>query len=124
MDQNNTSPVPPPAMPNGSMGMPMGSDHSKKLGPIMATFVIVIILVAAGLYIFASQMNKQQPPTTTTPANLDINTQVRASQQSQAQDQTPAPSPTIAPVTSKSTDVNSLQADLNASTNGLDGQNF
>lgn len=88
----------------------MGHDHNgqKKVGPIVATLVIVLILIMAALYLFASRINQQAIP-------MDTTTTVDNS----APTQTPVPT-----ITSTASDPASLQRDLNASTQGLDSQNF
>ena len=73
----------------------------KKVGPIVATLVIVLILIIGALYMFASHINQQALPgdsiTSTTTG-------------------------TVVPVTNTADDVKSLQDDLNSSANGLNGQ--
>ena len=73
----------------------------KKVGPIIATLVIVLILIIGALYVFASRMNLQVLPSDTT---------------------TDATTTTVKAVTNTADDVNSLQNDLNSSSNGLNGQ--
>lgn len=85
---------------------PVSGEH-KKVGPIVAISVIVLVLIAAAIYLFASQMNKEGASTsdTTLSQENDLSASVTA-------------------VTSKSDDVNDLEADLNTSINGIDNQNF
>lgn len=92
-----------------------GGNGHKKVGPIIATLVIVIILIIAALYVFASHVNQQAIPTDNSTAQTD-----------NANNTAPAPSSTstVQAVTNTSTDVQSLQNDLNASTQGVDSQNF
>ncbi len=73
----------------------------KKVGPIIATLVIVLILIIGALYIFASRMNQQ-----TLPADITIDTTTR----------------TVKEITNTSDDINSLNNDLNSSAGGLEGQ--
>ena len=86
---------------------PKIAPEHKKVGPIVAILAVVLILVIGALYIFASKVNQNAVPT-------DSSTT--------AQDQS-APQE-VQPVTNKSDDADSLQADLNVATQGLDGQNF
>ncbi len=72
----------------------------KKVGPIVATLIIVLILIIAALYLFASKINQPAVPTDNSPAVADQGANTAA------------------------TDGNSLQSDLNGATNGLDKQNF
>ncbi len=71
----------------------------KKVGPIVATLIIVLVLIIAALYLFASKVNQPAIPTDATVAGQN------------AAPNTPA-------------DISSLQSDLNNATNGLDKQNF
>ncbi len=94
MDTNNT--------PN-----PAPTNHHK-VGPIIATLVILIILVVAALYVFASRMNKNTP-VDATPAVTD----------------TSAPTQdTVASADTNSDDPAAMQADLDASTQNVDSKNF
>ena len=84
-----------PIMPNAS-----ASEH-KKVGPIISILVIVLILIIGALYLFASKINQQSNPTGANQAQQSVQA-----------------------ITNKSDDINDLQADLNAATQGLDNQNF
>lgn len=92
--------------------MNMAPAESKKVGPIIAILIIVLILIIGALYLFASRINQEQPNVDSSVAGSDSSQTTAAAQQS------------VQPVTNKSDDVNAIQADLNASTNGLDNQNF
>lgn len=105
----------PPVMPKMDTGM-NGNGH-KKVGPIIATLVIVLVLIIAALYIFAARLNQQAIPTDMTSADTSGDSSGATSQAATA------PS-SVQPVTGTSTDVNSLQNDLDNSTAGLDNQNF
>ena len=105
MDPQNQQPVPQQPTPLA----PMPAEH-KKIGPIIAILIIVLILVIGALYLFASRINQQQAPVNTSVANTSA--------------QTSASTQSVQPVTNTSDDVNALQADLNVSTAGLDNQNF
>ena len=73
----------------------------KKVGPIIATLVIVLILIIGALYIFASRMNQQVLPS-------DATTDTTAG--------------VVKPVTNTADDINSLKNDLYSSASGLNGQ--
>ena len=88
---------------NGGNGSLDTKKAEKKVGPIIATLVIVLILLIAALYLFASRITQPIIPDDSPDADTV---------------------PTVQPVTSTSTDLHALQNDLNASTNGLGGQNF
>jgi len=85
-------------------------NSDKKVGPIVATLIIVLVLIISALYLFASRINQSGLPTDADTASDrygddNVATSVQA-------------------VSGTSTDIQSLQTDLNASTNGLDQQNF
>jgi hypothetical protein len=108
-----------PISPNPSNSANMGSSNTagnghKKVGPIVATLVIVIILIAIAIYVFASRINQQAAPIDNGAA---MNTSADTSAYMTA-------TPTITPVTGTADDPASLQSDLKASTQGVDAQNF
>lgn len=80
---------------------PAAPQTEKKVGPIVATLIIVLVLIIAALYLFAAKVNQPAIPT----------------------DATMNGSTTTAPANSP-TDIQSLQNDLNGATTGLDKQNF
>lgn len=92
----------------------------KKVGPIIAILIIVLILIVGALYLFASRINKEQAPTD---SSVAANASLSTSQQPQT-NAAAVENQSVQPVNNKADDVNSLQTDLNASTNGLDNQNF
>lgn len=98
--QQVTSQVPP------SAPLEQTPEH-KKVGPIVAVLVVVLVLIIGALYIFASRMNQTQID------NTSAATAMTETQQT-----------TVTPVTSTSDDVSSIEADLNMSVDGLDAQNF
>lgn len=100
------SPMSSPTSPRPPMSVPASDNGHKKVGPIIATLVIVLVLIMAALYVFATRINKEPVPTdTSTTAAVDQ-------------------SPSVQAVTNTTDDPASLQSDLNASTKGLDQQNF
>lgn len=107
MEPQTQNPMPSPVY-NGP-GVSMPGEH-KKIGPIVATLVIVLVLVVAAIYIFASKVNKDAVVSTP-----DVTQSTAQDTSAPAEDMTPA----VKTVTNSSTDVNSLQSDLDASTNGL-----
>jgi uncharacterized protein YpmB len=80
---------------------PQTNSEHKKIGPVVAILVIVLVLVAAAIYMFATRVNKQDA----------VNSDTAAAQEVQE-------------VTNNSDEVNDLEADLSASVTGLDEQNF
>lgn len=87
-----------------------GENEQKKVGPIVSTLVIVLVLIIAALYLFAQKINKEPIPTDATP-NAAGSNPVSATG-------------TVPVINGKSNDPASLQNDLNASTQNLDQQNF
>lgn len=85
---------------------PMTKSGEKKVGPIVATLIIVLVLIIAALYLFASKIN--QPAIPTDAAMNDTSDQTAS----------------VQAITNTSTDVQDLQNDLNAADVGLDAQNF
>jgi uncharacterized membrane protein YjfL (UPF0719 family) len=88
-----------------------GSNH-KKIGPIITTFVTIIVIIALALYLFASKSNNQQ-------LIPNDNSSVATEQSSAGKS-----SGSIQTITNTSDDVQSIQNDLNNSTIGIDSQNF
>ena len=99
MDQNQ---------PNVPQGVPT-SAPKKHVGPIIASLIIVLVLIIAALYVFASRISLQNA------ANSVDNTATTTDQ---------TLTTVIVPVTSTSTDPQSLQDDLNNSTQGIDDLNL
>lgn len=97
--------------PQVSQTTPMqagATPEHKKVGPIIAVLVIVLVLIIGALYLFASRINQEQVPTDTSVASGN----------------TVAAPQTVQPVTNKADDVSAIEADLNASSKGLDAQTF
>jgi len=85
------------------------SQSAKKVGPIVSTLVIVLILVIAALYLFASKVNKPAIPETNDASDVTASTTTTTG---------------VQPITSTSDDPSDIMNDLNSSTNGVDQQNF
>ncbi len=124
MDQNSQQ-----ALANNSTpafdGMPESPlpPHHKKVGPIVAILVLVLVMVMAGLYFFASQLNNAQTPTTDASNNASAN-QIVFQQNVQPAENTAVVSPSVTPITNTDNDPQSLANDLNAATNSLGSQSF
>lgn len=82
---------------------------NKKVGPVVAILIIVLVLIIGALYLFASKIDQEQVPNDSSVA--------------QSQDTVATPQ-TVQPITNNSDDLSSLEADLNDSTKGLDDQSF
>ncbi|MCX6715735.1 MAG: hypothetical protein NT077_01805 [Candidatus Taylorbacteria bacterium] len=81
-------------------------EKEKKVGPIVATLIIVLVLVIAALYLFASKINE-------TPGNTPEENNLAGTVQT-----TPVPAP------NSTEDLKALQSDLDSATTGLNSQNF
>lgn len=121
MDQNNQFQNPvnstPSTMPYSPKPMgekpsetviPMGAP-SKKVGPIVATLVVVLVVIIAALYFIALNVGSNSTPQVDMTNNTSAN---------------PFEAQAVKPVTNTSDDVQSIANDLNDATAGLDGQTF
>ncbi len=79
-----------------------GEPSQKKFGPIIATLVVILILIIAALWLFASKSNEEPIPTGDNGAAGIVE------------------EGTVQPVTNTSTEPADLQSDLNASVEGLE----
>ena len=104
MDNNNQQTAPVNPMMNTAPSMP------KKTGPMIGILVVVLILIIAALYLFASKLSNSS--TSSADNSMMDATETAAVGQS------------VQPVTNTSDDMQSLQSDLDSSTKGLDGQGF
>ncbi|MGC9605337.1 MAG: hypothetical protein ABSF56_01060 [Minisyncoccia bacterium] len=111
MDQNQQQAPPIGGATNERQPAPSGNGE-KRVGPIIATLIIVLVLIIVALYLFASRINQPAVPEDNSTAAGNDNSGAVAADQS------------VQPVVGTSTDLDSLQNDLNKSTTGLDNQNF
>lgn len=102
MNPDNKQPSSQPYV-SGPSSMPK-TGGEKKVGPIVAALIIVLVLIIAALYVFASKINQPAIPL----GNGEPSAAVDA----------------VKPVSGNSTDVKSLEADLDVSTSGLSDQNY
>ena len=109
---NNVPPITPTV--NIPPHSPVNNNH-KRVGPIIAILVIVLVLIIAALYLFASRINQQIIPN---------NTESSVTDTSAVNNETATVNQSVQEITNTSDDLQSLQDDLNASTNELDIQNF
>lgn len=103
--------------PNFTVGNMPKSGNSKKVGPIVAGLVVIIILIVVALYVLASRVNQQATP-------IDNTTATNNSIPTDTTPLVPATEVEVKAVTGTADDLQSLQADLNASTNGVDAQSI
>ncbi len=95
---------------------PTAPEH-KKVGPIIAILIIILVLIIGALYLFASRINTEQAPVDSSVAASDTAMPL----QNNASNSAPS---TVQPVTGTSDDLGSLEADLKTSAGGIDSQNF
>lgn len=107
------SPQPQVSQPAPMQASP--APEHKKVGPIIAVLIIVLVLVIGALYLFASRINEEQAPVDSSVATESTPSTAVSNSSSQQ---------TVTPITNNSDDVDSLEADLNTSVKGLDNQNF
>ncbi|OHA31147.1 MAG: hypothetical protein A3B11_00390 [Candidatus Taylorbacteria bacterium RIFCSPLOWO2_01_FULL_44_26] len=110
---SNTTFTPPTSSSFGPS--PNGSDEtgSKKIGPVIAILIIVLVLVIAALYLFASRVNDRSSQTENI-TNDEYSGIMTSSQTSVS----------VEPVTNTSDDPDNIQADLYRSDQGLNDSNF
>jgi uncharacterized protein HemX len=116
MDPNQQQPI-TPATSQPTFEQPTATPEHKKVGPIVAVLVIVLVLIIGALYLFASQMNNEQAP-------IDTSVAAQMTPSTETSSELPAPTATVQPVTNTADDLSSLEADLNTSAKGLDTQSF
>lgn len=96
----------------------MNPQAEHKKGPMIATLVVVLVLVIAALYLFASvSSNKGQQKNAPENTNVSVVTPV-------VEQNTANVTEAIKPVTNTSDELNDINADLNNSLDGLDKQNL
>ena len=87
--------------PNNTNNPITSTESKKKVGPIVVVLAVVLVLIIGALYLFASNINK-----------------------SPSMDDQAGVVETVKPVTNTADDVNSINADLNSATQGLEQTNF
>lgn len=121
MDQNQSfssySSTPPqvPQNPNPVIDTMVPVTKPKKVGPIVAILVAVLIVIAVAVYFVSKQFEVVSPNSDTANA-----TELQASIDNGIIQTTPTPE--VQAVTNTKDDIQSLEQDLNASLNGLDAQ--
>ena len=110
--QNQINPSVPPITPSLDTS---GPTNNKKMGPIVATLIIVLVLIIGILFMIASRLNKNTTPIdSASVANSPIlNT-----------DNNVEPQTNIEPISDTSDDLQSIQNDLDKSISGIDEQNI
>lgn len=127
MDQNqnsfsNYSSTPPqnPVQNSQYLNTAIPITKPKRVGPIVAILVVVLIILIAGIYLVSKQFEVVSPNTDTAILDRQTNTENQTIEQDNV-DSSPV-SATVEPISNTSDDLNSLQNDLDASLNGLDAQ--
>jgi len=115
MDPLNTSPI-----ASGSQMPPMSPmspepQHKSSIGPIAGAIIVILLLIAGGLYFWGAQLNKQEDVPSFIPSQEDM-VQQEATLTGDADAGFPAQS--------SSDDVSSIEADANAmNMNQFESQN-
>ncbi len=127
MDQNqnsfsNYSSTPPqnPVLDNPIVDKIIPNTKPKRVGPIVAILVVVLIILVAGIYLVSKQFEVVSPNNDTANLAPQSNTIIQDTEQTDTN--SAAVSATIAPISNTNDDLDSLQNDLDASLNGLDAQ--
>lgn len=121
MDQTNQFP-PINTMPNstppvnGTPNSLPSTEKPKKFGPIIAILIVILIIVIVALYLLASRVSVTSQIIENTPANNTAQTMQTTNTEIIPQE--------IAPITNTADDIDSLQADLDASISGIDAQSI
>ena len=118
----NTSPIlngeqMPVSPMSGRGGSPLQPERPKSsIGPVAGAIIVILLLIAGGLYFWGAQLNNQPQPAPYIPSNDTSAPQT---------DTTPTNDPSAGlPPQSSSDDVSSIQADANAmNTDQLNTQN-
>ncbi len=95
----------------------LATTSTKKVGPVIAIFVVLVLIIVAVIYLFASRSNMQQQ----VPVDNAIASQLPAAATQGINNEN---SQTVQPIMNTTDDLQSLQNDLNNSTAGIDTQNF
>ena len=126
MDPINNSPIasgsqmPPVSPEERARGGPLQQpeQHKSTVGPIAGAAIVILLLIAGGLYFWGAKLNQQPPSTPYIPPDTSA---------TEVQPQTQIPNSDSSaglPPQSSSDDVSSIQADANAmNTNQLNSQN-
>lgn len=95
----------------------MNPQTQNKKGPMIATLVVVLVLVIAALYLFASVSSKETLQSEPQTENAPV---VREN----VQENTATVTESIKPITGTSDELNDINADLNSALDGVDKQNL
>lgn len=122
MDQQNQTSFPNPNEPIQSPANPniyqnnLTDNNPRKFGPIIVITIIILIIIAVGIYLFSSKISTPDP-------TIQNNITVEENTPAITPDQNNVPE-TIAPVSNTDDDVNSLQNDLDMSIQGIEAQSI
>lgn len=124
-------------LPPQDFSQPNETVKSKKFGPIIAILVVILVVVIVALYLLASSNGvktfggTQDSCIAGATDCIDVSgvygdentdkVQLAPQQGANVTDSVPS-NGTVAPITNPNDDLNSLQADLDASINGIDAQ--
>ncbi len=128
MDQTNQFP-PINTMPNstppvnGTPNSLPSTEKPKKFGPIIAILIVILIIVIVALFLLASRVTKNNQVIEFNPEVLEKTSTLTTEPNIQDQNIKIIPQE-VAPITNTADDIDSLQADLDASINGIDAQSI
>jgi len=100
-----SNPTPSPILSGNQMPPPMPEPHKSSIGPIAGAVIVILLLIAGGLYFWGAQLNKQQEPLPYIPSDDTV--------QEQNTNMTGDTGAGLPPQSS-SDDVSAIEADMNA----------
>lgn len=113
---NQNEPIPSTVNPNIYQNN-LTENKPRKFGPIIVIAIIVLIIVAVGIYLFSSQISTSSAVENTNTITTQENTPTITP------DQTNTPE-VIAPISNTDDGVDSLQKDLDMSIQGIEAQSI
>lgn len=99
-----SNPTPSPILSGNQMPPPIPEPHKSSIGPIAGAVIVILLLIAGGLYFWGAQLNKQQEPLPYIPSNDVPEDAVNTTGDTDAG----------LPPQSSSDDVSAIEADMNA----------
>ena len=125
MDQQNQTAFPNPNEPIQSPVNPniyqnnLTDSNSRKFGPIIVITIIILIIIAVGIYLFSSQISANS----TVQNNIAVEQTTPMTTPAIIPDQTITPE-VITPISNTDDGIDSLQKDLEMSIDGIEEQSI
>lgn len=113
---NQNEPIPSPVNPNVYQNN-LTDNKSRKFGPIIVITIIILIIIAVGIYLFSSQISTNSAVEN----NNAITTQENTLTITPDQNNVPE---VITPISNTDDGVDSLQKDLDMSIEGIEAQSI